>query len=728
MLFDDELQEQLNRLASDGASARKFVAFIQKQELKRDIEGAEAFLRLTQAMIFHFNVGDSVRQFGQYFEDFIEQLALSTEVLAEKVLPQLKPFFANIPALSEGQHLNACLLAYHLYGVGRLFRRCEWKAVVEYLVGVVENSRAEHRQQLPSPVLWAVLALEQATRQGLEDGEQLSRCFDGMQSRQQQLSEYFHNFKEADIYSADFDRLQFQVGFLVANYLHVGSFYPCSPAEGFSGGCIPPPPHKSPPGGSSCIAICPPVPGRNFYELQEPPPVRVHYFPVVRNDDWKLPTVRSALSLFGGTFYYEAVLITIGKKVAIGWATREANFSEAKGVGGDQYGVAITGKGLLHKGKVAEKKSKSSCFKVGDVLGCLIDLKKRLFVFYLNGVQLASSASSSSEVNFSLQPYFAAASLGPHEQVWFNFGQVPFKHPPTDVGKYDTFDAVCGQDNNRYRLVAPTLLSRTDYCFKDTFVWDAPVEAMFLDEKQDRLDQLLIDLEVGVRSKTEFKQQLPSLLLESTDNVDQYAALRLFNSVLTEVGHRTVVLSGKSNEAEEALEKLFAVLSPQLTAVASSHPFPIAKIIELLLPYSQDRLGDQMMFAYQNVALILLAILSASPLPEKLSLLFSDELYFYLEEVLCRGHGGGQQNNLLLYKLITVQVIQRMALLNDWSNKRRLAKHNRIVNQLKHNSRLAKKSSASAQAKSSFDRLRVKLATASQAALDAIFSGDDEHQ
>ena len=85
MLFDDELQEQLNRLASDGASARKFVVFIQNQELKRDIEGAEAFLRLTQAMIFHFNVGDSVQQFGQYFEDFIEQLALSTEVLAEKV-------------------------------------------------------------------------------------------------------------------------------------------------------------------------------------------------------------------------------------------------------------------------------------------------------------------------------------------------------------------------------------------------------------------------------------------------------------------------------------------------------------------------------------------------------------------------------------------------------------------------------------------------------------------
>jgi len=103
----------------------------------------------------------------------------------------------------------------------------------------------------------------------------------------------------------------------------------------------------------------------------------------------------------------------------------------------------------------SEKFHDRPCWKAGDILGCLLDLNKLEIIFSINGVPIQPCTQVFKTVRYafvfffmsrmSKQSYytimstvifrsgfFAAASFMSFQQCLFNFGHVPFKHPPTD--------------------------------------------------------------------------------------------------------------------------------------------------------------------------------------------------------------------------------------------------------------------------------------------------------
>lgn len=65
----------------------------------------------------------------------------------------------------------------------------------------------------------------------------------------------------------------------------------------------------------------------------------------------------------------------------------------------------------------------------GDIVGCLIDLEKFEVRFSLNGLMGEPSSELFKNKPLSTQ-YYAAASFMPFQQCLFNFGRLPFVHPP----------------------------------------------------------------------------------------------------------------------------------------------------------------------------------------------------------------------------------------------------------------------------------------------------------
>lgn len=149
-----------------------------------------------------------------------------------------------------------------------------------------------------------------------------------------------------------------------------------------------------------------------------------------RGDSCESANFRSPYSFLTGSYYYEVVLLTSGS-MKIGWATTE--FSQEK------FFVCLDlyRRYLWHNGKQIEMKHLPS-WKVGDVLGCFVNVKKSKFVFYLNGSKLPLKTKFPRTAQFYSKPYFAATYLASHQQVVFNFGQVPFKWPPKGV-QFGTF-------------------------------------------------------------------------------------------------------------------------------------------------------------------------------------------------------------------------------------------------------------------------------------------------
>jgi len=124
------------------------------------------------------------------------------------------------------------------------------------------------------------------------------------------------------------------------------------------------------------------------------------------------------------------VLLTSGP-IRVGWAAQDTNLLTTK-VGDDRFSIGFDG----YWREIYYNKIKSKCvasiprWKAGDVIGCLLEANKENNCrFYLNGQDVHQ------EVYISIlpQPYHAAVSLAPHQQVLFNFGQEPFIHPPVGV-------------------------------------------------------------------------------------------------------------------------------------------------------------------------------------------------------------------------------------------------------------------------------------------------------
>uniref|UniRef100_UPI00358FA6A7 RING finger and SPRY domain-containing protein 1-like n=2 Tax=Myxine glutinosa TaxID=7769 RepID=UPI00358FA6A7 len=108
---------------------------------------------------------------------------------------------------------------------------------------------------------------------------------------------------------------------------------------------------------------------------------------------------------------------------------------EGYGIGDDEYSCAYDGCRQLIWYNARSKLHLHPCWREGDTVGFLLDLNKKVMMFYLNGrslppeKQVFSSATSG---------FFAAASFMSFQQCEFNFGAKPFRFPPQL--KFNTFN------------------------------------------------------------------------------------------------------------------------------------------------------------------------------------------------------------------------------------------------------------------------------------------------
>ncbi|XP_015606939.1 RING finger and SPRY domain-containing protein 1 [Cephus cinctus] len=150
-----------------------------------------------------------------------------------------------------------------------------------------------------------------------------------------------------------------------------------------------------------------------------------------RCDAYSFESVRCTFQVDSGVWYYETLIITTGV-MQIGWATKDSTFlnHEGYGIGDDEFSLAYDGcRRLIWHSARSEKYQERPCWKAGDVLGCLLDLKKLEIIFSLNGIPLKPCVQV---FKTAKSGFFAAASFMSFQQCLFNFGNVPFKYPPTD--------------------------------------------------------------------------------------------------------------------------------------------------------------------------------------------------------------------------------------------------------------------------------------------------------
>ncbi|XP_066603456.1 RING finger and SPRY domain-containing protein 1-like [Prorops nasuta] len=150
-----------------------------------------------------------------------------------------------------------------------------------------------------------------------------------------------------------------------------------------------------------------------------------------RCDAYSFESVRCTFSVDSGIWYYETLIITTGV-MQIGWATKDSTFlnHEGYGIGDDAFSLAYDGcRRLIWYNARSEKCHDRPCWKAGDILGCLLDLNKLEIVFSINGVPLKPCFQVFMTARSG---FFAAASFMTFQQCLFNFGNIPFKYPPTD--------------------------------------------------------------------------------------------------------------------------------------------------------------------------------------------------------------------------------------------------------------------------------------------------------
>ncbi|XP_053994737.1 RING finger and SPRY domain-containing protein 1-like [Hylaeus anthracinus] len=150
-----------------------------------------------------------------------------------------------------------------------------------------------------------------------------------------------------------------------------------------------------------------------------------------RNDAHTFESVRCTFQVDSGIWYYETLVISTGV-MQIGWATKDSTFlnHEGYGIGDDEFSLAYDGcRRLIWYNAKSEQCYERPCWRAGDILGCLLDLNKLEIIFSINGVPLKPCVQVFKTVRSG---FFAAASFMSFQQCLFNFGNVPFKYPPTD--------------------------------------------------------------------------------------------------------------------------------------------------------------------------------------------------------------------------------------------------------------------------------------------------------
>ncbi|KAJ6221259.1 hypothetical protein RDWZM_007071 [Blomia tropicalis] len=190
-----------------------------------------------------------------------------------------------------------------------------------------------------------------------------------------------------------------------------------------------------------------------------------------RCDTSTFECVRSTCSVSSGIYYYEAIVLTSGI-MQIGWATKSTNFMnhEGSGVGDDRHSIAFDGcRSVIWHGTQNYKHGLSR-WNPGDVVGCLINFESRKFTFYLNGkkVEINKKISQKLSLNFSNEPYYAAASLMSYQQIFFNFGQSPFKYPPKKIKFMDMNSTIEVANKDDIKVVPLHVMMRS--CKSISFV------------------------------------------------------------------------------------------------------------------------------------------------------------------------------------------------------------------------------------------------------------------
>ncbi|XP_067858023.1 RING finger and SPRY domain-containing protein 1-like isoform X1 [Heptranchias perlo] len=169
-----------------------------------------------------------------------------------------------------------------------------------------------------------------------------------------------------------------------------------------------------------------------------------------RCDASSFESVRCTCCVYSGVWYYEVTVITSGV-MQIGWATKDSKFltHEGYGIGDDEYSCAYDGCRQLIWYNSKSKIHLHPCWKEGDTVGFLLDLNKKILIFYLNGQplppekQVFSSATSG---------FFAAGSFMSFQQCEFNFGVKPFRYSPPV--KFYTFNQQAKLDASE-KLILP---------------------------------------------------------------------------------------------------------------------------------------------------------------------------------------------------------------------------------------------------------------------------------
>lgn len=158
-----------------------------------------------------------------------------------------------------------------------------------------------------------------------------------------------------------------------------------------------------------------------------------------RNDTSRFESVRCTFAIISGCYYYETLLITPGV-MQIGFATKQSRFlnHDGFGIGDDDQSIAYDGCRQLLWQSARSVRTQLPRWKEGDVVGCLIDLDKFEIRFSLNGVMGEPNTDLFKNKPLSTQ-YYAAASFMPFQQCVFNFGRVPFIHPPENYN-FRTFN------------------------------------------------------------------------------------------------------------------------------------------------------------------------------------------------------------------------------------------------------------------------------------------------
>lgn len=142
------------------------------------------------------------------------------------------------------------------------------------------------------------------------------------------------------------------------------------------------------------------------------------------------PTVRLqgvTLGLMTGRWYYECTLLSDGL-MQIGWADASFRCDPVCGQGVGDHLHSWAFDGLRTKKWCVSCESYGRRWRVGDVVGVLVDMDLQEMRFYLNGEDLGPAFT-----NFNASDLFPALSLNVRQSVRVNFGESIFRFPPNEI-------------------------------------------------------------------------------------------------------------------------------------------------------------------------------------------------------------------------------------------------------------------------------------------------------